>query len=739
MNLRKLFQHFLICGLVLIAGGLVLSPSSAKAADTVDPYQTYTYNEMVRDIKALKKKYPALISYKVIGKSEWGNDIYAVSLGTGKAEIFINGSHHAREWLTTNLNMYMIDQYAQAYYGNKSIGGYNVKSTLSKTKIWFVPMVNPDGVTLQQEGLNAFPQSYHDDLLQMNYWSRDFTRWKANGKGVDLNRQYNADWANIKNNTGHPSWKNYKGEAPHTADEAKTIVNFTHEIDPEVAVAYHSAGKILFWNFHQSGSRYDRDHQFAKKIGSMTGYRLIYPGPNPSGGGYTDWFISKFKRPGITVEIGNYPGERHLPIYEFGPTWQQNKAVGLYAAKKGYDLYYAKHKDDPIEVTVEIDGKKQDFDQSAILENGRTLVPLRGVFEQLGADIKWEQSTETVYITKGDKKISLKVGSKTAYINGKKVTLDVASKMISYRTMVPLRFVTEALGAKVYWDSSTLTASIETPVEEEPTPDPEYLEVGNKKYRIVTVIIDGKEQEYDTPAISIDYRTMIPIRGSLDQLGAEFSWNQEKQQATVTTEDKTIVLTIGSKTAVVNGEEVELDVPAQEINGRTLVPLRFLSETLNTEDIKWDSETYTVTITTKTEPAATSEPETEPTNEETKEPTEQKEETDQNVEESKEEQPTTDPSNTEEKPETDPSNTEEKPETDESGTPSDQNAEEKPEGEKSKEEQPAEGEPEDGEPTEEQPKDEDPKEEQPEDPSKDGTNTEETPADKNPSETKDAA
>ncbi|WP_349408734.1 stalk domain-containing protein [Pseudalkalibacillus sp. SCS-8] len=696
MDLRQFMKHFLVGSLIVIAGSFVLSPTSAKAKDIVDPYQTYTYNEMVRDIKALANKYPELIKYKVIGKSEWGNNIYAVSLGTGKAEVFINGSHHAREWLTTNLNMYMLDQYAQAYYSGKSIEGYHVKSILNKTKIWFVPMVNPDGVTLQQEGLDAFPQHYHDDLIQMNEWSKDFTRWKANANGVDLNRQYDADWANIKNNTGYPSWRNYKGTAPHQASEVKTIVNFTYEIDPEIAVAYHSAGKILYWNFHQTGSWYDRDHAYAKKIGNMTGYRLIYPGPNPSGGGYTDWFIIKFKKPGFTVEIGNYPGNRHLPIYEFGPTWQENKAVGLYVAKKGYDLYYAKHKDDPVEVNVEIDGVKQTFDQPAILEKGRTLVPLRGVFEKMGASVTWDQDSSTVHVKKDDKHISLKVGSKTAYINGEKVTLDVPSKMINYRTMVPLRFVSEALGAKVYWDSSSLTASIETP-KEEPKPEAKYFEVGDKKYRIVTVIIDGKEQEYDTPALSINYRTMIPIRGSLEELGATFSWNQEKQQATVKTDEKTIVLTIGSKTAVVNGQEVELDVPAQEIKGRTLVPLRFLSETLNAEDIKWDEETYTVTITTKSEPATTNETTTEQNKETT---------TDQKAEE-----PATD-----ENPEQD-GTTEADPNKEE------QPKEEQPANGEPTEEQPAEGQPEEEQPTEEQPKEEDPKTEEP---------TEEQPGETNP-------
>jgi hypothetical protein len=309
------------------------------SAAVVNPNQVYTYEEMEKDIIALQQAYPDLITYKVIGSSEYGRKIYAVSLGKGKSSIFINGSHHAREWLTTSLNMYMIDQYAQAYQNGNKISGYDVKSTLNNTTIWFVPMVNPDGVTLQQYGLKAFPTSVHKDLIKMNDGSTDFKRWKANAKGVDLNRQYAADWADIRFDPGKPYYKNYKGSQPSSAAEVKAILNFVSEIDPEATIAYHSSGEILFWNFHQTGSWYTRDHAYAKQIGNMTGYSLVYPGANPSGGGFTDWFIIAYKRPGFTPEIARYVVETSPPVSEFGRVWTQNKGVGLYVANIGHNLY----------------------------------------------------------------------------------------------------------------------------------------------------------------------------------------------------------------------------------------------------------------------------------------------------------------------------------------------------------------------------------------------------------------
>ncbi|VEF49621.1 peptidase M14 carboxypeptidase A [Bacillus freudenreichii] len=317
-----------------------------KATDIsfVDPHRVYSYSHMAVDMASLQKAYPDLIKYKVVGKSEYGRNIYAVSLGKGKPTAFINGSHHAREWLTTNLNMYMIEQYAKAYEKNTKIQGYDVRKVLNETTIWFMPMVNPDGVTLQQQGLKAFPKSTHASLIVMNNGSSNFKRWKANAKGVDLNRQYDAGWATIAGSPGRPSYKNYKGKAPATAAEVKAVLKLDAEIDPEIAVAYHTSGKILYWNYKQTGAAYNRDHAMAKTIGKMTGYGLVYPKSTPSGGGYTDWFIQARKRPGFTPEISKYYYETSPPLSEFSGAWRENQAVGLYVAQESAKLHKARKK-----------------------------------------------------------------------------------------------------------------------------------------------------------------------------------------------------------------------------------------------------------------------------------------------------------------------------------------------------------------------------------------------------------
>ena len=330
--------RLLLSILIFFGGALFFSKGASAQNYVVNPNQTYTYTKMVKDIKKLEKAYPELIDTEIIGKSEYGRDIYAVSLGKGDATVFINGSHHAREWITTNVNMNMIDKYANAYEKKTKIDGYDAQKILNNTTIWFVPMVNPDGVTLQQSGLKSFPKADHAKIIKMNDGSKDFKRWKANGKGVDLNRQYDARWKYLGGGNV-PKFKNYKGKSPESAKETKAILSFVKEIDPEMAISYHSSGQILFWKYGQTGSRYTRDRNYIKKISQMTGYRLISPKSYTGGGGFSDWFSTALKKPAFTIEVAPYAGETQVPLKYFKKIWNENEGIGLYAAQEGAKLY----------------------------------------------------------------------------------------------------------------------------------------------------------------------------------------------------------------------------------------------------------------------------------------------------------------------------------------------------------------------------------------------------------------
>jgi len=114
--------------------------------------------------------------------------------------------------------------------------------------------------------------------------------------------------------------------------------------------------------------------------------------------------------------------------------------------------------DDGIKVTI--DGKAQTYDVMPVIVDSRTLVPMRGIFEALGAEIAWDDATKTVTGKKGDVTVELQIGNTVAKLNGKDITLDVPATIVSDRTMVPVRFISESLGCSVDWIGDTKTVVI---------------------------------------------------------------------------------------------------------------------------------------------------------------------------------------------------------------------------------------------------------------------------------------
>ncbi|MCE7791160.1 peptidoglycan-binding protein [Salipaludibacillus sp. CUR1] len=289
--------------------------------------EIYSFSQMERDIRRLEVMYPGLVERKVIGRSVDGRAIHAVKLGRGSTEVFINGSHHAYEHMTTNVNMKMLDEYAYAYAKNQRIDGWNVRTVLNRTSIWFVPMVNPDGVELVQRGPSALSSSLASQAIRINGGRTNFTSWKANARGVDLNRQYPALWHTIENNPGRPSRRDYKGTSPLTEPEARAVYDFARSRDFKTALSYHSSGEVLFTR---------RPGHVARIVSAKTGYRIVDLTHSPSGGGFTDWFILNQGKPALTPEISPFVGPRPVPLSNWSGIWSRNNSVGLIVADEAY-------------------------------------------------------------------------------------------------------------------------------------------------------------------------------------------------------------------------------------------------------------------------------------------------------------------------------------------------------------------------------------------------------------------
>ena len=124
------------------------------------------------------------------------------------------------------------------------------------------------------------------------------------------------------------------------------------------------------------------------------------------------------------------------------------------------------------DITVVVNGQQVGFDQPPVERSGRVFVPLRGVFERLGASVVYDNGV--INATGDGRTISLKIGSNVAIVDGAQEMIDVAPFLVGDRTLVPLRFVSQALGANVDWDNTSSTVTITMSGGPQPTSTPSY-------------------------------------------------------------------------------------------------------------------------------------------------------------------------------------------------------------------------------------------------------------------------
>jgi len=292
----------------------------------------YTYDIMERDIQGLRARYPFLET-SVIGRSVLGKNLYAIRLGRGPNEVFYNGAHHALEWITTPLLMKFIENFSKAFSEGRNIRGYNIADIWERSSIYIVPMVNPDGVDLVLRGLQP-DNPYYQDLLRWNNTGLPFSQvWQANIRGVDLNRNYPASWEQAK--AQEPSFgvfgpgpTRFGGYSPLSEPETIAIVNFTRQHNFRLVIAYHTQGRVIYWQYLNLAPPEARE--IANLFSRATGYEVADVPYEAAFAGYKDWFIQEYRRPGYTFEVGL--GRNPLPITQFNTIYANNEEAMLLGA-----------------------------------------------------------------------------------------------------------------------------------------------------------------------------------------------------------------------------------------------------------------------------------------------------------------------------------------------------------------------------------------------------------------------
>jgi len=295
----------------------VFTEDGLSEESIVNPYGLYSYEQMRLDIALLAETYPELISVYSIGQSVEGRDLVAFDFGHGERDVIICASMHACEHISTNVLMYLVDQYCQGYVNNESYGGIGYREILDSVRFRIVPMVNPDGVNLAQNGIQAVKDP--DALAAMGYgYYYDYSGWKANINGVDLNGNWTQKWG-IRDEVTGPASAGWCGPSPESEPENQALRGLLDSTDFDMLLSLHIRGEVIYWIDSDTWDLYDAHAPIARRLCRAFGYSMMGAEDVSDRGGYMvntlRWETGKFC---CTVELcSGYYGVDPYPSWMF--------------------------------------------------------------------------------------------------------------------------------------------------------------------------------------------------------------------------------------------------------------------------------------------------------------------------------------------------------------------------------------------------------------------------------------
>ncbi len=284
----------------------------------------FDYNLMVKALQQCSEAFHFL-TVQPLGNSLLERPIPMVSFGSGKKHLLYVGAHHAMEWLTALLLTDFIDDFCHALTEGTTVNRLHPQEILNSYTLHIVPMLNPDGVEYQIHGVEQ-SNPFFQRLLAMNGQCTDFRNWQANGRGVDLNHNYDARFEEYKtlekqNGTDCGAPTRYSGESPASELETAALCRWVelHREQLFGVLTLHTQGEVIF--YRSNGSSLPRTDAVAQHMARLTGYAVDEATGLASFGGLTDWCVQKLQLPSFTVECGK--GVNPLPIESAASVYAQ--------------------------------------------------------------------------------------------------------------------------------------------------------------------------------------------------------------------------------------------------------------------------------------------------------------------------------------------------------------------------------------------------------------------------------
>lgn len=223
-----------------------------------------------------------------IGRSLLGEPVYSYHIGSyeGK-QILLTGGIHAREYISS---LFLIEE-LKYMIKEEIVGG-----------IYFIPLLNPDGVRLVMDGVKFIQDEKLQRFLIDINGGKLFNLWKANANGVDLNVNFDAKWGGGVSNIQKLARENFIGYYPNSEIENLNIINYLKKIKIDTHIAFHSKGEVIYYGFKKSDETLRQERELVKIVSSKNGYMPIVS--SNSTGGLSDYIAQEYDIPSFTIELG---------------------------------------------------------------------------------------------------------------------------------------------------------------------------------------------------------------------------------------------------------------------------------------------------------------------------------------------------------------------------------------------------------------------------------------------------
>lgn len=274
--------------------GAVVSSSDTK----------YTYKDVKADIGELTAAYPDILQSEILGKTADNRNLYCLYLGNRNApkQIFVTASMHAREYINSQVAMECVERYCK-YYNTGKYKDVSYSELFGNVCIVIIPMVNPDGASIVAGGPNSIRNATLRAKIKKMYRYGGYSNWKANARGVDLNRNFKIWSGSAKK----PMYAYYGGKTALSENETKAIIAARDQCtDIEAYINMHACGNMMYWGYY-SRTKYKASCQsFVNMLKeNMKGYYSHNESAKSNDhGDFEHYIINQYKKPYACIESG---------------------------------------------------------------------------------------------------------------------------------------------------------------------------------------------------------------------------------------------------------------------------------------------------------------------------------------------------------------------------------------------------------------------------------------------------